>query len=182
MTVARSEPKATATDSVLVGSAIEVVTTEERLLGPASFSLRTGELVAVIGPSGSGKTTLLRALAGVTALGAGTVTLDSEPIAGRARDVGFLPENSTVHALLTVREALRYTVALRRPDLDSVDSQHVDEVIAELNLTERADAQLEELSRGERKRAEVAVELIVDPEMLLLDEPGTGSTPGSTGA
>ena len=178
MSVASPELKATATDSVLVGSAIEVVTAEQRLLGPASFSLRTGELVAVIGPSGSGKTTLLRALAGVTALGAGTVTLDSEPIASRARDVGFLPENSTVHALLTVREALRYTVALRRPDLDSVDSQHIDEVIAELNLTERGDAQLVELSRGERKRAEVAVELIVDPEMLLLDEPGTGLDPG----
>lgn len=178
MTVASSELKATATPSVLVGSDLEVVTAERRLLGPASFSLRTGELVAVIGPSGSGKTTLLRALAGVTALGAGTVTLDSDPIASRARDVGFLPERSTVHPLLTVREALRYTVALRRPDLDSVDSEHIDEVIAELNLTERADAQLAELSRGERKRAEVAVELIVDPEMLLLDEPGTGLDPG----
>ena len=178
MTVASSEPTAAATDSELVGSAVEVVTAEQRLLGPASFSLRTGELVAVIGPSGSGKTTLLRALAGVTALGAGSVTLDSEPIASRARDVGFLPERGTVHDLLTVREALEYTVALRRPDLGSVDSGHIDEVIAELNLSQRADAQLAELSRGERKRAEVAVELIVDPEMLLLDEPGTGLDPG----
>ena len=178
MTVASSESEAVAHPSLLVGSELEVVTAEKRLLGPASISVGTGELVAVIGPSGSGKTTLLRALAGVTALAAGTVTLDGDPIAGRARDVGFLPEKGTVHSLLTVREALTYTVSLRRPDLDSVDTEHVDEVIAELNLSERADAQLAELSRGERKRAEVAVELIVDPAIVLLDEPGTGLDPG----
>lgn len=163
---------------MLRGTGLEVVAGGRRLLGPLDVAVATGELVAIIGPSGAGKSTLLRALAGVTGLSAGAVTLDERPIAAASRRVGFLPETGTVHSLLTVREALRYTVALRRPDLGAVDPARVDAVLEELGLADRADALLDDLSRGERKRAEVAVELIGDPEMLLLDEPDTGLDPG----
>ncbi len=159
---------------------VGVTVLDRRLLEPTSIDVRTGELVGLIGPSGSGKTTLLRALAGVSAPSEGEVTFDGEPVALHTTDIGYLPAGDTVHAQLTVREALGDAAALRLPTALPAQalSQRGDDVLAELRLGERADARIGSLSGGEHKRAAFAVELIARPAMLLLDEPATGLDPG----
>lgn len=171
---------APAASEVLTADAVGLDVAGQRLLHPTSLDVAPGELVALIGPSGSGKTTLLRALAGVSDPTTGVVRLGEDVISARSTDVGYLPVGDTVHPQLTVREALWYTAQLRLPvDLGAGERERrMDEVLAELRLTERADTRVGDLSNGERKRAACAVELIAHPSVLLLDEPASGLDPG----
>lgn len=166
-------------DAELRADAVGLRVPEGTLLQPTSLAVKTGTLVALIGPSGSGKTTLLRMLAGIATPTEGRVTLDGDPLHERTLDLGWLPVGDTVHHRLTVREALEDAVALRLPEsLNRAEAEaRVDEVLAELRLESRAQTRIGSLSSGERKRAALAVELIAQPAMLLLDEPGTGLDP-----
>ncbi|MDX6580963.1 MAG: transport system ATP-binding/permease protein [Solirubrobacterales bacterium] len=153
---------------------------DKRILEPTSLSIEPGELVAIIGESGAGKSTLLRALAGVTPPSRGRVTLNGEDLLGRLTDVGYVPQDDIVHALLTVREALAYAARLRLPE--DVSGEEVDAAVArvlgELSLAEHAETMIGSLSGGQRKRTGVATELLNRPSVLFLDEPTTGLDPG----
>lgn len=164
---------------LLEAADVTMTVPEGRILQPTSLTVAPGQLVALIGPSGSGKTTLLRILAGVADPSGGTVTLGGAAVADRSADVGYLPVGDTVHPQLTVREALDYAASLRlRGGPDAADrGARVDAVLAELRLGDRAGTRVADLSTGERKRAACAVELVAQPAMLLLDEPGTGLDP-----
>ena len=153
---------------------------EKRILEPTSVSIEPGELVAIIGESGAGKSTLLKALAGVTRPTSGKITLNGEDLFTRLTDVGYVPQDDIVHALLSVREALRYAARLRLPqDVsdDEIDAA-VARVLGELSLDEQADTTIGSLSGGQRKRTGVATELLNRPSVLFLDEPTTGLDPG----
>ena len=166
-------------DARLDARDLSVVVGGQTLVAPTSLGVEPGELVAVIGRSGSGKTTLVKALAGVHAPSAGTVTLAGDPLRERRTDVGYVPQDEIVHPLLTIREALRYATRLRLPlDLDAGEVEIVvARALQELALEHRADHRIATLSGGERKRAGVAVELLGQPSVLFLDEPTTGLDP-----
>ncbi len=171
---------APAAPDVLRADAVGMDVDGRRILHPTSLTVGPGQLVALIGPSGSGKTTLLKALAGVSDPTTGVVRLGDDAVSARSTDVGFLPVGDTVHPQLTVREALEYTAQLRLPtDVRQPERRaRIDAVLEELRLTARADTRVGDLSNGERKRAACAVELIAEPAVLLLDEPGSGLDPG----
>ena len=163
----------------LHGEELTVRVRGKQILDRAAFSLGPGELVAIIGESGAGKSTLLKALAGVTDTTHGQVTVNGEPLSTRRTDIGYVPQQELDHDGLSIREALTYAARLRLPD-DASDKQihaRVDGVLEELHLTAHAHTRVASLSGGQRRRANVAAELLGRPSLLLLDEPTTGMDP-----
>lgn len=163
----------------LQGVNLRAVVGGRTILGSTTLTIARGEVLALIGPSGSGKSTLLRLLAGVATPTSGETTVDGEPVAIRMPDLGYVPQQDTIHDRLTVREALRCAAVLRLPADTSEEeiAAHVESVATELDLSTRLDTLIGSLSGGQRKRAACGVELIGRPSILLLDEPTSGLDP-----
>ncbi|MBK5219584.1 MAG: ATP-binding cassette domain-containing protein [Thermoleophilia bacterium] len=163
----------------LQGVNLAVTIGGKAILRPTTLTIPRGEMLALIGPSGSGKSTLLRLLAGVSRPTSGEATVDGEPLATRLSDLGYVPQQDTIHDRLTVREALRCAAVLRLPSDTSEEevAVQVETVAAELSLTPCLDRLILRLSGGQRKRAACAVELIGQPSIFLLDEPTSGLDP-----
>jgi ABC-type multidrug transport system ATPase subunit len=153
------------------------------LLDRVSLTARPAALTAVIGPSGSGKSTLLKMMVGVWQPTSGTVRFDGRDLHAeyeslRSR-IGMVPREDIVHRTLTVAQALNIGVRLRMPADITKDErrQVVSRVLQELEMTEHADTRVDNLSGGQRKRVSVAMELLTEPSLLVLDEPTTGLDP-----
>ncbi|MEY9891671.1 ABC-type multidrug transport system ATPase subunit/pSer/pThr/pTyr-binding forkhead associated (FHA) protein [Catenulispora sp. MAP5-51] len=154
------------------------------LLDNVSFALEGGDFLAVLGPTGAGKSTLMKALTGNRPADRGAVFYNGRDLYANYAElrnrVGYVPQDDILHPQLKVRDALRYAAQLRfPPDVAAHErNARVDEVMAELGLSERADLAVEKLSGGQRKRTSVAIELLTRPSLLILDEPTSGLDPG----
>ncbi len=154
------------------------------LLDEVTFSLERCSFLAVVGTSGAGKSTLLNALAGFRPATEGSVLCGGRDLYASYDEmrqrIGYVPQDDILHPQLTVRRALRYAAELRfPPDVSTADREaRVEEVMAELGLSARADLVIAKLSGGQRKRTSIAVELLTKPELLFLDEPTSGLDPG----
>ncbi|HEY1014497.1 MAG TPA: ABC transporter ATP-binding protein, partial [Herpetosiphonaceae bacterium] len=141
------------------------------------FTLRAGEIAAVMGRNGSGKTTLLRHLVGLQRPAGGSVLLRGADIGGRpveslAREIGYVPQNP--NDLLyhdTLAEELRFT--LRSHGLPASE-ERIDATLAALGIAHLAGQYPRDLSGGEAQRAALAAILVAEPPVLLLDEPTRG--------
>jgi ABC-2 type transport system ATP-binding protein len=132
-----------------------------------SLNAHRGEKVAVIGPNGAGKTTLLSILAGNGQADEGTVNRT-------AGEIGWVPQQAALYGKLTVRENLLLFARLERcPD----PAAAVDRMLDQTRLRDRADDQVSVLSGGNRQRVNIAIGLLADPEVLLLDEPSAALDP-----
>jgi ABC-type multidrug transport system ATPase subunit len=154
------------------------------LLDDVSFPLGERCLLGVIGPSGCGKTTLLGALTGIQPANDGTVLYDGRDLyqhyAELQHRIGMVPQENILHTQLSPRRALGYAARLRFPkDTSRAErEERIDEVLGELALTQHADTRTSDLSGGQRKRVNVALELLTRPSLLFLDEPTSGLDPG----
>ena len=147
-----------------------------------TFDLRSGQLVAVMGGSGTGKSTLLSLLNGTIRPDSGTVTLNGYDISDpRVKDlIGFVPQDDLLIEELTVYENLMFTARLCFADLSREEiSAKVDSILRDLGLESTKHLKVgspihKYISGGQRKRLNIALELIREPAVLFLDEPTSG--------
>jgi ABC-2 type transport system ATP-binding protein len=140
---------------------------EREALRGVSFAAGRGELVAVIGPNGAGKTTLLSILAGIQRPNEGRVSRSPE-------EIGWVPQQPALYLKLTVAENLALFARLERcPD----PAAAVDRMLDLSDLHDRAGDQVGRLSGGNRQRVNIAIGLLAEPDVLLLDEPSAALDP-----
>jgi ABC-2 type transport system ATP-binding protein len=146
-------------------------------LAGVSFDVREGEVFGLLGPNGAGKTTTVEILEGYRRRDSGEVSVLGYDPAGSPRAlrerIGVVLQQSELVSNLTVRELLRIFAGYyaRRRD--------VDEVIELVGLAEKRDARTKTLSGGQRRRVDLALALVGDPDLIFLDEPTTGFDPAA---
>jgi branched-chain amino acid transport system ATP-binding protein len=152
----------------------------DEILKGAHLSIEADEIVAVIGPNGAGKSTLLKTIAGLLHPSQGEILLRGEPIHGlpprevSRRGIAFVPQEQNVFATLTVRENLEMGGWLD----PAATKRRIDEVFARFPmLAERRGRAARVLSGGQRQVLAMAMALMVQPALLLLDEPSAGLSP-----
>jgi ABC-2 type transport system ATP-binding protein len=149
------------------------------------FEIGPGETYGLLGPNGAGKTTSISIVAGLLEADAGEVLVGGERLTTRTiapkRLVGLVPQELAVYPDLTARENLRFfgrLYGLNRAEL----ALRVDRVLETVGLTDRADDPAKEYSGGMKRRLNIAIGLLHEPMLLILDEPTVGVDPQSRNA
>ncbi|WP_246039219.1 FHA domain-containing protein [Dictyobacter alpinus] len=154
------------------------------LLNDISLVIPPRKFVALVGGSGAGKSTLMDALNGLRPAQDGVVLYNDvdyySNLAAFNTQLGYVPQDDIVHRDLTVERALYYAAKLRLPGDFTREqiSWRIDEVLEDVEMTERRSLLVSKLSGGQRKRVSIALELLANPGVFFLDEPTSGLDPG----
>ncbi len=163
------------------------------LLDHVSFKACPGDMIALMGPSGAGKTTLLLTLNGYLPPTSGQVRINGEDLYtvydALRGSIGYVPQDDLVHPELTVFEAVKYSARFRLPNdysEEEIDAR-VEQTLKDLGLEAVRNLQIGKpekkvLSGGQRKRVNIALELVTDPVIVFLDEPTSGLAADDTTA
>ena len=142
-----------------------------------TFQVARGEIFGLLGPNGAGKTTTMEMLEGLTTPDSGALTVLGLDVAGQTRAIkeriGVQLQTAALFPQLSVRELIELFASFYDRHLP------VDEILRDLDLEEKQDAQSKNLSGGQRQRLSVALALVNDPELVFLDEPTTGLDPAA---
>lgn len=143
-----------------------------------SFAVRPGEVLGLVGPNGAGKTTTLRCLAGIIPASSGTIRIAghdvaSDPVAVK-RALAFFPDEPRLFDYLTVRQHLNFVARIYNV---AAPEKIAEPLLAELELTAKADQLPGELSRGMKQKLAIACGLLHGPQVMFFDEPLTGLDP-----
>jgi multiple sugar transport system ATP-binding protein len=143
------------------------------VLHDISLAIRDGEFLVLVGPSGCGKSTLLRCVAGLEAVGEGSITIDSRDVTdlpAKARDIAMVFQSYALYPHMTVAENMAFSLRVRRVDKKIID-ERVRAAAQILNLTDYLKRRPAELSGGQRQRVAMGRAIVRDPKVFLFDEP-----------
>ena len=164
-------------------AAIDVHSVEKRYgnfvaLAGVSLTIAEGEFFALLGPNGAGKTTLISALAGLTRASAGSLSVMGHDVVSdyRAarRALGIVPQEIVFDPFFSVRETLRFQAGYFGIARSAALDGWIDELLAKLSLSDKADLNMRQLSGGMKRRVLVAQALVHRPPVIVLDEPTAG--------
>ncbi len=164
---------------------VNVIAPSRKVLDDVSFTAYPSELVGILGPSGSGKTTLLMSIIGELSPTSGTTRLNGLELQKNAAkfrgSIGYLPQDDIIHPELTVYESLFHAAKLRLPPDTSKEEirSRIATILQSLELQNIVNvrigsAEKKGISGGQRKRVNLAMELLIEPSLLCLDEPTSG--------
>jgi ABC-2 type transport system ATP-binding protein len=143
-----------------------------------TFGVPAGQVFGFLGPNGAGKTTTMRAIFGVTALDAGEIRWRGKPVDEAARRTfGYMPEERGLYPAMTLFDQVEYFARLHGMDGTSAEKAAW-HWIDRLGLSGRGRTRIDALSHGNQQRAQLAVALVHNPDLLVLDEPFSGLDPG----
>jgi len=153
---------------------------EREVVAGVDLEINAGECFGLLGPNGAGKTTTLRLCLGLTHPNAGTINMIGEPVPARAREartkVGVVPQMDNLDPDFTVRENLAVYGRYFGMSKDAIETR-IPELLEYAGLAARADARIQTLSGGMKRRLTISRALVNDPDLLFLDEPTTGLDP-----
>ncbi len=140
-----------------------------------TLEVNEGEIFGLLGPNGSGKTTLMRMVVGLIRPTGGTATVLGRPVTEKAHlaQLGYMTQAGALYGDLTVRENIEFFATM----CGGVGKQRIVEVLALVELSDRANSLVSTLSGGLKQRASLACALVHRPRLLILDEPTVGVDP-----
>ncbi len=150
---------------------------ENQAAADVSFTVPPGRIVGFLGPNGAGKTTTMRSIFGLVEPDSGSVTWDGAPVdQARLMRFGYLPEQRGLYPKMRIGQQVAFFAQLKGlgagPARDAANR-----LLGELGLGDRLDDTLEKLSHGNQQRVQLAVAMVHDPDLLVLDEPFSGLDP-----
>jgi ABC-2 type transport system ATP-binding protein len=149
-----------------------------RAVDGVSFSVRRGTMTGLIGRNGAGKTTCLRMITGIFLPDSGSITLFGAENGGDAtRDrIGYLPEERGLYKKMKVFEQLLFLAEVKQPITPAVKAR-AERWLKRLELLDKRDAKIEELSKGNQQKVQLIAALLHEPDLVMLDEPMSGLDP-----
>ena len=172
-------------EAIDIVKTVRIKTKKQNISEHIDFTAMPGEFIAFVGGSGAGKSTFLKCISGVTKATSGKVLLNGVDLynnySALKNLIGYVPQENIIFEDLKLIDMLKYATNLRMPEDVTKKEKlaRIDKVLEIVELKDKQNVMIKNLSGGQQKRACIAIELIADPKIFFLDEPTSGLDPGT---